>query len=156
MALRAFHANPSLGGFGGESSGPLRVNSQATEQDCDAFAQIVKELVDNAVDACQNTNGRIRVVIERMNGTNDDEEYRQDDRVLRVTVSDSGVGMKSIQDCVNAFRTSKAGNDEQSENTAGRIWHWSHAMSLACPTTCAKLVCIHYFRHNRMLALYTC
>lgn len=130
MALRAFRANPSLGGFGGESSGgPLRVNSQATEQDCDAFSQIIKELTDNAVDACQQsrsndtTSKRIRVVIEQMNNEHD-EEYTEANHVLRVTVSDNGIGMENIQDCVNAFRTSKAGNGEENEetveNTAGR------------------------------------
>eukprot|EP00525_Craspedostauros_australis_P004164 CAMPEP_0198132704 /NCGR_PEP_ID=MMETSP1442-20131203/58926_1 /TAXON_ID= /ORGANISM="Craspedostauros australis, Strain CCMP3328" /LENGTH=98 /DNA_ID=CAMNT_0043793769 /DNA_START=261 /DNA_END=554 /DNA_ORIENTATION=+ len=82
MALRAFHANPQVGGFGGESSGILRATSASLlrhqsvasttgkgrqhKQDTagstadavddhtsgDAFCQIVKELVDNAVDAC--------------------------------------------------------------------------------------------------------
>jgi DNA topoisomerase VI subunit B len=145
MALRAFHANPCLGGFGGESSGPLRVNSQATEQDCDAFAQIIKELVDNAVDACKHSDKRIRVVIERMNDTNDDGEYTEVGHVLRVTVSDNGVGMENIQDCVNAFRTSKAGNEEEEnvENTAGRYGIGLtlcllHAQRLV-PNSCASI-----------------
>ena len=148
MALRAFHANPCLGGFGGESSGPLRVNSQATEQDCDAFAQIIKELVDNAVDACQHSTEeakRIRVVIERMNETNEDGDYTEVDHVLRVTVSDNGVGMEDIQDCVNAFRTSKAGNEDEEdvENTAGRYGIGLtlcllHAQRLV-PNSCASI-----------------
>ena len=84
MALRAFRDNPSLGGFGGESTGistslllprtkkagrqvasnntiKKKVGEKnrdnvpqsfvATAVD-DSFAQIVKELVDNAVDGC--------------------------------------------------------------------------------------------------------
>ena len=49
--LRTFCSNPGLGGFGNESTihnksnGPLVVTP-------DAFCQIIKELVDNAVDAC--------------------------------------------------------------------------------------------------------
>jgi len=78
------------------------------------------------VDACQHSTEdakHIRVVIERLDDTNDDGEYTEVDHVLRVTVSDNGISMENIQDCVNAFRTSKAGNDaeeEAAENTAGR------------------------------------
>ena len=60
--LRSFANNPSLGGFGGEnvSSSPVCTEKnnndskvgQFGEGSCDAFAQILKELVDNAVDAC--------------------------------------------------------------------------------------------------------
>ena len=85
MALRAFHSNPAIGGFGCESH----------EETSDAFAQIVKELVDNAVDACsaaatgtknltrrgdkgniksgheiQVSNKRVRVSLERVEGQN--------------------------------------------------------------------------------------
>ena len=59
--LRSFANNPSLGGFGGEnvSSSPVCTEKnnndskvgQFGEGSCDAFAQILKELVDNAVDA---------------------------------------------------------------------------------------------------------
>jgi hypothetical protein len=64
MALRTFKSNPSIGGFGGEyaSSRPGGDTDAAASSlsrakvtvgaSCDAFAQIVKELVDNAVDAC--------------------------------------------------------------------------------------------------------
>ena len=115
MALRAFRSNPGLGGFGGESS-----SVAIDEQDCDAFAQIVKELVDNAVDACSASSSRsssteakrVRVTIERVNEdktSDDDDSY-----LLEVTVTDNGSGMLSIQDCVEAFRTSKAqGKDEE-------------------------------------------
>jgi DNA topoisomerase VI subunit B len=44
--LRTFHSNPSLGGFGSEEQ------ETAAAATPDAFCQIVKELVDNAVDAC--------------------------------------------------------------------------------------------------------
>lgn len=188
MALRAFLENPSLGGFGGESAGVAfvgkgdgyskvakrgsgssncrntLVNNAAVD---DSFAQIVKELVDNAVDACysasqrelvletpttgtkgrrvkpreakntqttgskdlpltQPTPRRVRVIIqpERPPKTSsaspcssDDEE--RDDELLRVTVTDNGCGMDSIQDCVMAFHTSKAASNQQ-QQTAGR------------------------------------
>lgn len=74
MALRAFFENPLLGGFGGESSGlgiigRIDANCKGGKKgrkeisasrkthvtivgEDDSFAQIVKELVDNAVDAC--------------------------------------------------------------------------------------------------------
>jgi DNA topoisomerase VI subunit B len=110
MALRAFRSNPGLGGFGGESS-----DVAIQEQDCDAFAQILKELVDNAVDACSSTSNtepkRVRVTIERF------EEKEVDNELLEVTVTDNGGGMQNIHDCVEAFRTTK-GRDEG--KTAGR------------------------------------
>ena len=146
---------------------------QNTVTDCDAFSQIVKELVDNAVDACCMVSGpqpqskskrrrgktppnkasssssssssssattssrRVRVVIEPFipplpsstdnlteTSTADDDDDDDDTSeaptavvktkrardILRVTVSDNGVGMTSIQDCVEAFRSSKANN----------------------------------------------
>lgn len=53
--LRTFCSNPALGGFGGESSSssswaPLDAGDATATPD--AFCQIIKELVDNAVDAC--------------------------------------------------------------------------------------------------------
>ena len=58
--LRSFANNPSLGGFGGENVSSSPVCTEKNNNDpnqfgvgsCDAFAQILKELVDNAVDAC--------------------------------------------------------------------------------------------------------
>lgn len=154
MALRAFRSNPSLGGFGGESGiltrgndnvqgGSLRRKTKRTttniaggddgipvaEKDCDAFAQIVKELVDNAIDSTRSMNHRqlkhqakrVRVVIEpceRPTGTstfhttNENTSHAQAaseaSELLRVTVSDNGCGMADIQACVEAFRTNKA------------------------------------------------
>jgi hypothetical protein len=100
MALRTFRSNPALGGFGGESSAPLvnrTGNAAIRVVDCDAFAQIIKELVDNAVDACSvNTHGndtdnntrtvsgsvkkkRVRVSIERVNQSEGDDDGEDDD-----------------------------------------------------------------------------
>jgi hypothetical protein len=101
MALRTFRSNPALGGFGGESSAPLvnrTGNAAIRVVDCDAFAQIIKELVDNAVDACSvNTHGntdtnnntctasggvkkkRVRVSIERVNLSKDDSDSDDED-----------------------------------------------------------------------------
>jgi Histidine kinase-, DNA gyrase B-, and HSP90-like ATPase len=70
MALQTFRSNPSLGGFGSENTAnvfrrrsvitppPTTAEPAILERDNessvdpDAFAQILKELVDNAVDAC--------------------------------------------------------------------------------------------------------
>jgi DNA topoisomerase VI subunit B len=137
MALRTFHSNPALGGFGGESS-TLEWTSLAsklgtTQSHCgDAFAQIIKELVDNAVDACldkskakKHAKKRVRVVIERY-GTAEQVGTLEDDSsecgTLRVTVSDNGCGMKDVQSCVDPFHTNKAhassGNNGPAEMVA--------------------------------------
>jgi DNA topoisomerase VI subunit B len=105
--LEAFQLNPSLGGFGNETGLSFQ------EGDCDAFAQIVKELVDNAVDACrqdsENRIHRVRV-----------EFHQISTNILRVTVTDNGCGMACIQDCVEAFRSSKRPNDSSMQKTSGR------------------------------------
>jgi DNA topoisomerase VI subunit B len=155
MALRAFHANPCIGGFGGESSTPnlIRPNNRCVGQlqsfstdpgqsAGDAFCQIVKELVDNAVDAInsslendeQENKGkskkRIRVEImpyqpSSNNDGNDDSVPSQG--LLQVSILDNGCGMENIQDCVNAFQSSKAysqynttGMDKHQRTTSGR------------------------------------
>lgn len=120
MALRAFQFNPSLGGFGTETHTSLpKING-------DAFPQIVKELVDNAVDACSfgrapNKFGespekgvykRVRVKIEA-------EEFMPTPPLdgaktmdcLRITVSDNGVGMEDVDACVMVFSSNKNGGD---------------------------------------------
>lgn len=185
MALRAFRCNPSLGGFGGESSTISILRSQnenhnefdsnspveQKESSCDslfgkkkntdskvkltaqkkivhvgglgsdddAFAQIVKELVDNAVDACSSSSKethndsktnknfacvnknsipkRVKVVLEPIKhstapiNTGGGSNAINGEEFLRVTVSDNGVGMENIGKCVTAFCTSK-GQDE--------------------------------------------
>jgi DNA topoisomerase VI subunit B len=141
IMLRTFMANPGLGGFGEKEA--------ATP---DAFCQIVKELVDNAVDACCSSgvgendgrcviaggvaatlaasaaiNRRVRVVIE---------EYKQQqgaDQLLRVTVSDNGCGMESIQDCVGAFHSSKQGS-QSSANKEGSTTTKTNNSSLTSST----------------------
>ena len=136
MALRAFHSNPSIGGFGNENSNtqilgnpiPNTANDADTFDkgaapipcdSSDALCQIVKELVDNAVDACRTAqkdssidNVVYRVKVEILPYRN----HENGPPTLQVTVSDNGCGMKDIQACVNAFQSSKDG----SSNTAGR------------------------------------
>jgi DNA topoisomerase VI subunit B len=96
-----------------------------------AFAQILKELCDNAVDACAQTateqkNKRVRVAIERFEDTRKSNADDDSDEILRVTVSDNGCGMENIQACVGVFHTSKAHNavvarrrDENTTTTSG-------------------------------------
>ena len=97
----------------------------------DLLCQIVKELVDNAVDACrrntsqignsQNSNSKanllnkIRVDIRPITGNGrfanisipeyPSKEYYDD--ILQVTVTDTGCGMENIHKCVNAFHQNK-------------------------------------------------
>jgi DNA topoisomerase VI subunit B len=128
MALRAFHSNPCIGGFGGESSfvpvllDPSGNHPKTGQQHChsnspqdgDAFCQIVKELVDNAVDACSaagtaNTNQRVKVEIQPYDSDKND--------ILQVTISDNGCGMTDIQACVDAFQSTKNHGHSTSTHT---------------------------------------
>ena len=154
------------------SNAAMKAN-HAHDYDCgggggDAFAQILKELVDNAVDACcaatstsseascrttttdDDDDGghggkrtsrsmdlkRVRVVIEPVvtSSGRADEEIDEGNaaatctttgtkkELLRVSVNDNGVGMSSIEDCVEAFRTSKRSNGTlPSSNSQGNI-----------------------------------
>jgi len=137
MALRTFQSNPSLGGFGSESTNTLLTrNGKPLKHDGDAFAQILKELVDNAVDACnvQSSDGeavqrRVRVDIQRFDTG---EGPRDGEDILLVTVTDNGSGMDSIQACVDPFHTSKAhgstasqpsSNETSSENGRKKSLH---------------------------------
>lgn len=112
-------------------------SSQLGSESCDAFAQIVKELVDNAVDACAKNNGnnigkenehptsssplvsskRVRVEIKPTQISIDNDDENDDDgpaatmECLRVKVSDNGCGMEDIDACVSAFRSTKNGVD---------------------------------------------
>ena len=133
MALRAFHANPSIGGFGGESTlaprlknngtdggGPRRNDYQHLPEHGDALCQIVKELVDNAVDACDSLGPNQKVKVEIFPYENDQggaAGSNSDENILQLKISDTGIGMDDVQQCVEAFRTSK---DEGESNTAGR------------------------------------
>jgi hypothetical protein len=122
--LEAFHANPALGGFGSESAGLSSGSSSLKEGDCDAFAQIVKELVDNAVDACRagaavaggggassttTASARRRTAESTVKRRVQVRFTEVSPTVLRVTVTDNGCGMACIQDCVEAFQTNKRG-----------------------------------------------
>lgn len=115
MALKAFHDNPCIGGFGGESTvsiGILIPDSKDEDlvQNGDALCQIVKELVDNAMDACKPKGRNQRVKVEIF-------PYEHDNKILKIQVSDTGVGMSSIQDCVDAFQSNKG---RLQSKTAGR------------------------------------
>lgn len=129
--FRTFTQNPSLGGFGGESSRP----ATAEEATPDAFCQIIKELVDNAVDACTvdsvacSQPKRVRVVIEEHEKEGETVVENNRGEILRVTVTDNGCGMHDIAACVGAFHTSKAGPQQHqpasektndAQQTAGR------------------------------------
>jgi hypothetical protein len=183
MALRAFHANPGIGGFGeSTTTNTLASNYNDFEElSCnkkkkknrkddsdddhdndkyggedsngngDLLCQIVKELVDNAVDACksscnprydhhdkeegeeeerrrrqgggegrtrtQNRNQkRIKIEISRPPNDADSNNDNNNNSILQVTVSDNGCGMESIQDCVNAFHSSKRGDDDDDDD----------------------------------------
>lgn len=141
MALRAFKSNPSIGGFGGEyASSRLGGDADALSSfrvkvtvggSCDAFAQIVKELVDNAVDACapfedttntigieganrERTMKRVRVTITsatgpvaRDNDNDNGSSVSVSESCLRIEVSDNGCGMADIDYCVSAFSSNK-------------------------------------------------
>lgn len=68
--FRTFCSNPSLGGFGSESSAPFARTSDREGDDDDrnaatpdAFCQIIKELVDNAVDACCAVSSNTETVL---------------------------------------------------------------------------------------------
>jgi len=197
MSLRTFTNNPSLGGFGNETSrmqiskpaksrkrsrqkhhsshayrtlsssaaesssaGMSPPNKQKVDRQhvnilsdedyswkeleystCDAFAQIIKELVDNAVDACRMDRGadahphqtdnhghrrnykRVRVFIQESKSCDAALSETQElqgqyaNSLLRVTVSDNGCGIENIDECVNAFQSTKTST---SDNTAGR------------------------------------
>lgn len=151
MALRAFRSNPCLGGFGsethngfdfskgtnytiqGNNSKQLRKRRKTNNEEDqvfgngDAFAQIVKELVDNAVDACSISHDnssetkRVRVVIEPVDPQQSSSSSKDvsSNCVLRVTVTDNGCGMSNIHECVSVFHSSK-GEQEEEKQTAGR------------------------------------
>ena len=164
MALRTFRYNPSLGGFGGESA--LSSSDVTDNVGADAFCQIIKELVDNAVDACRVTGNNNKRGITNLAGTKkktnrktglknvtptiyhhtttaatsvavmhrvrinlDPSTEENGTELLRVTVTDNGCGMKDIQTCVDAFRTTKGHNadihndkerHQHDKNTSGR------------------------------------
>lgn len=150
--LRSFANNPSLGGFGGESqlatqlsqtvgirqdnndieekSANTNINdTQGEVGSCGAFVQILKELVDNAVDACVSSNDKTTTKDDK---DNDNTMKRVRVKItsesvpvaskmmncLRLEVSDNGCGMEDIDKCVSAFSSNKqhtkdTSNDDQ-------------------------------------------
>ncbi|KAL3906812.1 MAG: hypothetical protein SGILL_009123 [Bacillariaceae sp.] len=106
----------------------------------DAFCQIVKELVDNAVDAvntalhdedCLDRHDqqmRIRVEIKpcprqpspNEHDANDTEETSD---LLQIDVNDNGCGMEDIQKSVNAFHSTKANSQSQGNGGGGEQGH---------------------------------
>ena len=144
MALRTFHANPSIGGFGGENSLDLRRNragksapDEENDQENpggDVFCQIVKELVENAIDACSSkeihsedqtgaTNRRVKVEIQPWDDQSENEE-------LLLKVSDNGVGMENIQNAVDAFQSSKENSQSAGRYGIGLTLSLLHAQRL--------------------------
>jgi DNA topoisomerase VI, subunit B len=151
MALRAFHCNPALGGFGDEtettttaSTGGLRrvsfscassnkkkpsssaVHATAFEPrpaansssesllannsgGGDAFAQIIKELVDNAVDACND--------LTHQNCYNGNKKNPGSDALKKVTVVIDKV--ESDDKFVKAEYYAKCDPDHDSSSAAG-------------------------------------
>ncbi len=142
-------SNRSSGSLRGSSDRRNIVNS-ANKEYCvgqgDLICQIVKELVDNAVDACRSSASecnamqqehqkrRIRVDIRSFHDTEGLEEESKSAKksrgeILQLTVTDTGCGMENIQNCVNAFQTSKGGkhhgngssnNSSSAEVSSGR------------------------------------
>ena len=163
MALRTFRSNPALGGFGscgGEGTtsrseltktaslkSPLVTPNTTTDHSSlgDVFCQTLKELIDNAVDACavaeaeaseakendsdndsendkkRPTPKRVRVTLQpsAAPGQQIDDTTTSTDvpSLLKITVIDNGCGMENIQRCVDPFGSTKqqASNDHQNQ-----------------------------------------
>ena len=104
----------------------------------DAVCQIIKELADNAVDACRTSasttaddDGKAaeqRVVRITIHPEDNDEDCQEQNKkgLLKVTVSDNGCGMEDIRQSVEAFSSSKGHNhntntsNDSTDNTFGR------------------------------------
>ena len=116
------------------SSQFLEEDDQDAAVGANALTQIVKEIVDNAVDACRgepqnnkdnnahsttrntknipNTNSSLHQSSFRIRVNLDPVTEKDGTQVMRVTVTDNGCGMEDIQKCVDAFQTSKGHNAE--------------------------------------------
>ena len=108
MALRAFHSNPAIGGFGNETE-----TNPFHEESGDAFAQIVKELVDNAVDACSTGTG----TTTHPHGARDTSASASRDgkRVLNKRVRVSVERVESKHDGIVEASTSTGSNDDDGQ-----------------------------------------
>ena len=202
MALRAFQRNPSLGGFGNESSetrcsaesvlkfGRSSASSYASckgdtqgatpQNGCDAFAQIIKELVDNAVDACKgkdlkakkrdpsksNDLKRVRVNIETFrhdtrsyfveDSNNNDDSQLDKRELLLVTVNDNGCGMENVETCVSAFSTSKSSPPESGKNKVNIIESGRTVQQQSCTAGRYGVGLTLAFLHAQRLVPNTC
>lgn len=105
MALRTFHFNPDLGGFGGEStdSDPSKAATP------DAFCQIVKELVDNAIDACRQVPQKI----SKTQNVTPDHKTKDNGRRVRVVIERFQDTKNSKRNCMDQVFAS---NDKRSED----------------------------------------
>ena len=153
--LRSFANNPSLGGFGGESQLATQLsqtvgirqeesneNSKDNTNDnnieggevgsCDAFVQILKELVDNAVDACVSSNEKTTIKGDEKDNTTmkrvrvkiSSESVPVASKMmncLRLEVSDNGCGMEDIDKCVSAFSSNKQQTKDASNDDVDNI-----------------------------------
>ncbi len=112
-----------------------------TVGEADLVCQIVKELVDNAVDACRSPTSendnredrrekhekRIRVDLRPFGIREDSDDgsiassRSHADDILQLTVTDTGCGIENIQNCVNAFQTSKGGDTINGNETTNDV-----------------------------------
>ena len=82
-----------------------------TESDTSGtFCQIIKELVDNAVDALEGAVGNVHIKVEPSSRAS---------TILRITVTDDGTGMEDPFSFANAFNSSK-GQETVNERTMKR------------------------------------
>lgn len=148
MALHTFHSNPALGGFGEASRSIPSKENHSLKSDHVAFVQIVKELVDNAVDACRwtadsnpkhTTEKRVRVVIESCLNAGENSQPRDSLNLLRVTVTDNGQGMDDIQQCINPFQSNKAYRfDKKATNASSLVPMAGKGTHAEATTSCGR------------------
>jgi len=129
VALRTFRSNPSLGGFGSEST--INFSSQQEFGDCsdssspcasgDAFAQIIKELVDNAIDACSSNSQQDSSMVpasstsgKHCQNNNNDEKFNSRPIPKRVQVKIERFEGNLI--ATNRSKSNKLGQDEKEIN----------------------------------------
>ena len=135
MALRVLQSNPAIGGFGGESSGQLdyyinthdndadnnaskdkqsssqRQPSSVGGESCDAFVQIVKELVDNAVDACARDENNVGT-----DNNNVDEQQTQKKNAVAAVASSKRVRVE-----IKPTQISTGDDDDDDDDTTAMM-----------------------------------
>jgi DNA topoisomerase VI subunit B len=108
--LRTFCSNPGLGGFGNESTiHSTNKNNDPVVVTPDAFCQIIKELVDNAVDAC------VAGMITTKNKQADKSKssHKQD---VTVGVDVAKTAAKRVRVVIERFMEQKDGSDDNHHN----------------------------------------